>query len=202
MCCVAAVQEDLGGLWQQLVARTAPAFQQISAAVPEGLWRPFNLQIGWLLLLLAVKNPNNRAIISKVQRTTLTPLATQLGNVEKFYQQAAALDAAVAAGAGSRAQRTSVGGSSNGNVGQRQQGLQQLAAAEAIGADTNAGTADGVSAVRTAAVPAYGMGGDAGLATAGQGSTDDDEMNMLQQEVAFLGLMSSASSSSRQSSDR
>eukprot|EP00775_Hariotina_reticulata_P001957 gene1957-2284_t len=84
-----SLQEDLGGVWQQLVGRSAPAFQVISRAVPDGPWKPFASQVAWMLLLLAVKSPQNRSMIHKVQRTTLAPLAMQLENAERYLQQAA-----------------------------------------------------------------------------------------------------------------
>lgn len=52
-----------------------------------------------MLLLLACKAQANRALISRVQRTTLTPLAMQLENAERFAEAAAALEAAAAAAA-------------------------------------------------------------------------------------------------------
>jgi hypothetical protein len=67
----------------QLVGRAAPAFPAVSARVGGGSWRPFRLQVSWMLLLLAVKAPANRMLISKVERASIAPLATQLENAER-----------------------------------------------------------------------------------------------------------------------
>jgi hypothetical protein len=90
---------DQPGQWSALVGRSAPAFQRLRSAVPPGPWKPFREQVSWLLLLLASKTAANRALVSRVQRTTLTPLAMQLENAERFAEQAAAVEAAAAAAA-------------------------------------------------------------------------------------------------------
>jgi hypothetical protein len=97
--CVHAVPHgsDQPGQWSALVGRSAPAFQRLRSAIPPGPWKPFREQVSWLLLLLASKTAANRALVSRVQRTTLTPLAMQLENAERFAEQAAAVEAAAAA---------------------------------------------------------------------------------------------------------
>lgn len=199
LCCVLAVQEDVGGMWQGLVARIAPAFQPITAAVAEELWKPFKLQIAWMLLLLAAKNPNNRAIISKVQRTTLTPLAMQLENAERFYQQAAGMEAAAAAG------KTIARSSSTGADGMSTSSSRRGSGAGHAGIGVDPQSSSAVSApagnmaaagpVAAAAAVSHGsaasaVGSDVPVQP---GSVDDDELSMLQAEVAFLGLMSNSS---------
>lgn len=247
-----AVPQDQPGQWQQLVGRAAPAFQTIRAAVPPGPWKPFREQVSWMLLLLASKAPANRALISRVQRTTLTPLAMQLENAERFAEQAALVEAAAAAAAAAGA---AAGGresaskpasllnspvqqrhSRNPSRGDQQQQQQQSpvrtplpgasssssspekfadpqSAAAAAGRTGSSSRASVEYAQGAAAAAAAYMGSPpppaaAAAATAVRGGVsksvtpergdsglmEDDELSMLQAEVAFLGLMSNNSS--------
>lgn len=189
-------------MWQALVARTAPAFQPITAAVAEGPWKPFKLQIAWMLLLLAAKNPDSRAIISKVQRTTLSPLAMQLENAERFYQQAAEVEAAAdmaAAAAGRGVARSSSTGATAGSASaassRRNTGGGFAAGQEQLNSSVSA-PAESTMAAIAAAAPEVADGAPAAASSGvlGQPSgLEDDELSMLQAEVAFLGLMSSSS---------
>lgn len=82
-----AVHDDPSDFWRQLVGRSAPAFQHISAHVAEGPWKPLKLQIAWILLLLAAKQLANRLSMAKLERTNITPLAQQLENAERYQQE-------------------------------------------------------------------------------------------------------------------
>jgi hypothetical protein len=77
-----------------LVARAAPALQPVTATLPDSPWKPFRAQVAWLLLLLATKSPDTRALLGRLQRTMLAPLAAQLESAERFFAEAAAPDAA------------------------------------------------------------------------------------------------------------
>jgi hypothetical protein len=204
-CTAPAVQEDQGGLWQGLVARTAPAFQPIRAAVPEGPWKAFQLQVGWMLLLLAAKSANNRAIISKVQRTTLAPLAMQLENAERFYAQAAQAEvqaeaeAAAKAAAGNPQRSSSSGGSK-----QQQRGLVVAAAQPAtavaapLGSTATTSTSADASSSRSAVLSNGGSGGSSMVSPGSAAAAAGGEDELLQAEVAFLGMMSRPPSSSQE----
>jgi hypothetical protein len=208
---VAAVQQDHGGLWQGLVARTAPAFQPIRAAVPEGPWKAFQLQVGWMLLLLAAKAAANRAIISKVQRTTLAPLAMQLENAERFFAQAAQAEAqaeAEAAAAAAGSSKTAAAGnpqrsSSTGGSKQQLQPSGAAAAQPASGQPAGAaaaaaasGALSSASASSSSRPAAASSGGSSSMVSPGGAGGGEDEL--LQAEVAFLGMMSRPPSSSQE----
>lgn len=195
VCCVHAVEQEQSGLWQSLVARTAPAVQSIRAAVPEGPWKPFKLQVGWMLLLLAAKSASNRAIISRVQRTTLTPLAMQLENAERYYAQAAEVAAAAeaaTAAADSRdaAAAAALNPSPGGTQAQQQQPSEALrVAAVGAAASRQPGAVPGGEPLPAVS----GVSSMSHQGSLGGASEGDDEL--LQAEVAFLGMMSSSSRS-------
>ena len=216
-CC--AVQEDPSQFWRQLVGRAAPAFQTVSAAVLPGAWRPFKLQASWLLLLLACKNPSNRQMLSRVERTTLLPLAMQLENAERFQQQAAAAEAAAAARTAAatagaaipqqqqqqlsrqgsapdtptgsrRSSRTSDGGSSSGVLSRG--GSLPVSRKASVLAPVSSGG-------RLSSQGSGGVMGGVSMGPAGGSYDGEDELAMLQQEVALFGMVSSRGSSAEAS---
>lgn len=76
--------------WTRLAGQYASAFKSVAKAVGEGPWRAVKVQLAWLLFLLAAKSPANRELITKLERTILSPLAQQLANAERFYSSAVA----------------------------------------------------------------------------------------------------------------
>jgi hypothetical protein len=175
------VPQEQSNQWQALVGRSAPAFQSIRAAVAAGPWRPFKQQVCWLLLLLAAKSSSNRALLSRLQRTTLTPLAMQLENAERFAVQAElqllALESAAAVdGASQQHSRSSS---------QPSAAVEQQSPSRPSSASANPSPSRGVA---TAA--------DAGQVQQQQRqqqqADDDDELSA---EVALFGLVSRGGSS-------
>lgn len=77
----AASQQQLQQ-WQQVVGRSAGAFQAVAAAIPEGPWKAVLQQLAWVLFLLAVKSRVNLELLVRLLRTTLLPLIQQLENAE------------------------------------------------------------------------------------------------------------------------
>ncbi len=51
------------------------------------------VHLSWLLFLLAVRTPANRDLIAKLERSVVTPIASQLANAEAFYASAEAAEA-------------------------------------------------------------------------------------------------------------
>lgn len=150
------------------MARAAPALQPVTATLPDSPRKPFRAQVAWLLLLLATKSPDTRALLGRLQRTMLAPLAAQLESAERFFAEAAAPEAAaVIAAAAAAAASVPL---------QPPQPPQHMHAPALQSSVASAGSS-------SAGVPAKSV-----LPTQQLDSVAEDEL--LQAEVAFLSLSS------------
>jgi hypothetical protein len=234
------VHQDPVEAWRELVGRASPAFQRASARVADGPWRPFRLQLAWMLMLLAARAPANRMLIAKVERASIAPLATQLENAERC--RAAGLGLGDGGDADGREEED---GPAHGSSGGEREGEGLAAKGGAWGGDGGGGAGGGGGAAPPAWIdcppsagsadpngvpppPSFGPGGPhaaplpaaanvhpapAAVAGAGPaarggvgldevggvwagafvlaGDGDDEDLEMLQQEVAFFSSQAS-----------
>jgi hypothetical protein len=151
-------------------------------------------------------------MLSRVERTTLLPLAMQLENAERYQQQAAAAEAAAAAAGvvvqpqlyrqgsapdtptGSRrfSRTSSDGGSSSGGGALSRGGSLPVSRKASVLAPVSSGG-------RLSSQGSGGMGNLGGLGVGGGSYDGEDELAMLQQEVALFGMVSTRGSSAEAS---